>query len=300
MADHRAALLAVCLAAVHEEVEAARRIELVVAEHALAEPRDVLLSFGFDHHVDPLVAMVVTDAHRAGREDAIVDDVHLRVFCSACACARRGCFCARPRAECVRLLLEAAGRAIHRAEEPRLKATDRIDPLVEEALLVAARVFVDGRDAVLVDRDLRAALGGLQHGFAEQVAGFVVAPQERANLDRFLGFANAAEDLLECAISRAEHPQRATIDRRRHRVQRRRQPQWLHLPDPARPPTAKRASTNGAACHLDPLRLTQLEGSVNCRQTHVLRTNAGPHSHRCPWQRDLPAWPSRSRHLHLA
>ena len=70
MADHRAALLAMRLAAVHEEVEAARRIELVVADHALAQARDVLLAFGLDHDVDPLVAMVVADAHRAEREDS--------------------------------------------------------------------------------------------------------------------------------------------------------------------------------------------------------------------------------------
>ena len=109
MADHRAALLAVRLAAVHEEVEAARRIELVVAHHALAQARDVLFAFGFDHDVEPLVAMVVADAHRAEREDAIVDDVELRVI-EALAHVLDGDVRVRedPRGELVRLLLEAS------------------------------------------------------------------------------------------------------------------------------------------------------------------------------------------------
>ena len=80
VADHRAALLAMRLAAVDEEVEAARRIELVVADHALAQARDVLLALGLDHDVEPFVAVVVADAHRAEREDAVVDDVELRVI----------------------------------------------------------------------------------------------------------------------------------------------------------------------------------------------------------------------------
>ena len=62
--------LAVRLAAVDEEVDAARRIELVVAGHALAQARDVLVAFDLDHHVDPLVAVVVADAHRAERDDS--------------------------------------------------------------------------------------------------------------------------------------------------------------------------------------------------------------------------------------
>ena len=73
-------LLAMRLAAVDEEVEAARRIELVVAGHALAQARDVLGALGLDHHVDPVVAVVVADAHRAEREVAIVDDVELAVI----------------------------------------------------------------------------------------------------------------------------------------------------------------------------------------------------------------------------
>ena len=101
--------------------------------------------------------------------------------------------------ERVRPLLERARRAIHGAEEPRLEAADRIDALVEEALLVAAGVLVDRGDAVLVDRDLRAAIGGGEHGLAEHVAGLVVAPQERADLDRLLGVAHALDDRWNAA-----------------------------------------------------------------------------------------------------
>ena len=184
VADHRAAVLAVRLAAVHEEVEAARRIELVVAGHALAQARDVLGPLGLDHHVDPVVAVVVADAHRAEREVAIVDDVELAVI-EALARVLDGDVRVREDAlgERVRLLLERAGRAVHGAEEPRLEPADRIDALVEEALLVAAGVLVDRRDPVLVDHDLRAAVGGGEHGLAQEVAGLVVAPQERADLD---------------------------------------------------------------------------------------------------------------------
>src|SRR6185503_8021139 len=88
-------------------------------------------------------------------------------------------------------LLERARRAIHRAEDPGLKPADRVDPLVEEALLVAAGVLVHRGDLVLVDRDPRAAIGGLEHGLAEHVASLVVAPQEGADLDRALGAADA-------------------------------------------------------------------------------------------------------------
>src|SRR5262249_36930690 len=145
VADHRAALLAMRLATVDEEIEAARRIEFVVTRHALAQPRDVLFAFGLDHDVDPLVAMVVADAHRAECEVAVVDDVDLAVIEPLAHMLDRDVgVCEDALGERVGLLLERARRAIHRAKEPRLEAADRIDALVEEALLVAAGVLVHG------------------------------------------------------------------------------------------------------------------------------------------------------------
>ena len=169
--------------------------------------------------------------------------------------------CARIRCdERVRLLLERARRAIHRAEEPRLEAADRIDALVEEALLVAARVLVDRGDPVLVDDDLRAAIGGREHGLAEHVAGLVVAPQERADLDRLLRVANALEDRLERDVARAEHAQRPPSTGVETACSGAGRPTGLHLPHAARPPAAKRSGDGSrTAGHLDPLRLTQPE-----------------------------------------
>ena len=60
-----------------------------------------------------------------------------------------------------------------------------------------------------------------EHGLAEQVPRFVIAPQERADLDRLLRLADTAEDRLERDLARAQHTQRAPVDRRRDRVQRR-------------------------------------------------------------------------------
>jgi len=95
-----------------------------------------------------------------------------------CSTVIFGCARIRSASGFGRCLNEPGAR--HRAEHPRLEAADRIDALVEEALLVATRVFVDGGDPILVDDHLRAAVGGLEHGLAEQVSGLVVAPQERA------------------------------------------------------------------------------------------------------------------------
>src|SRR5690606_28711103 len=79
--------------------------------------------------------------------------------------------------------------------------------------------------------------------------------------------ADTAEDRLERPIARAEHAQRAAVDRRRDRVQRRGELERLHLPYTAGPPAAKRTSTNRAAGHLDLIRLTQAAGRVNWRQS---------------------------------
>ena len=167
--------------------------------------------------------------------------------------------------ELVRLLLERSRCAVHRAEEPRLEAADRIDALVEEALLVAARVFVDGGDPILVDdrparRDRRPAstaspsmlpASSSRHRNARISTDFW-APRTRSRI--------AWNAVSPEPSTRSEPPSIGVGDR----VQRRRQPDGLHLPDATRPPAAKRARTSSrTAGHLDPIRLSRSRGRVN-------------------------------------
>jgi hypothetical protein len=203
--EHRAGPRPVGLAAVDEEVDAARRIELVAARHPLAEPRHVLGAVELDHHVDPLVAVVVPDPHRAEDQRVVVDDEQLRVIEALAVVLDRDIPVAEDRlGQRVGPLLGRAGQPVDRAEQPGLELPHRIDALVEEALLVAAGVLVDRRDLVLLDRDLDAAVGRLEERVGEHVAGGVVAPQERADLHRRPRPGDPIEDRREGALPRAE------------------------------------------------------------------------------------------------
>jgi len=92
-----------------------------------------------------------------------------------------------------------------------------------------------------VDRDARAAISGLEHGIGELAAGLVIAPEERANVDRALGVADAIQDGLNRDIARAEHPQLLADRRGRCLPERLWQPDrvihLVHVPrsTPARP-----------------------------------------------------------------
>src|SRR5205814_1481410 len=110
-----------------------------------------------------------------------------------------------------------------------------------------------------------------QHGFTEQVAGLVIAPQECADFYASLGATDALHDRLERDIARPEHAQLGTVGGARGRVEWARQADRLHLPRAA---GASPASPEGGATrsrcttrHTEALRVTQSERSVNLRQS---------------------------------